>query len=88
MTGALFRFVLIGAALMSTFLFPYPFTLVLSFLASIFVPWLALMIGFMNDVLFMVPADDRIPTATILGALASLVALLVRRFIKARIITQ
>lgn len=86
MTGPTVRFVLIGSALLAPFLFPYPFTLLLSFIASVFVPWLALIIGLMQDALFMVPHEGRIPTATLLGAFASLFALIVRRFVKARII--
>lgn len=87
MSGAILRFVIILGALLSSFLFPYPMTLVLSFAASVYVPWIAFMIGLMNDALYLVPHDGRIPTATILGALVSLSALVVRRFIKARIMS-
>jgi len=86
MMGSAVRFILISGALLSPFLFPYPFTLFLSFVASVFVPWLALIIGLTQDALFMVPHEGRIPTATLLGATASLLALVVRRFVKARII--
>jgi hypothetical protein len=86
MKGAALRFILISSAFLSVFFFPYPFTLFLSFIASVFVPWVAFIIGITQDALFMVPHEGRIPTATLLGAVASITALVVRRFVKARII--
>lgn len=85
MTGATPRFALIVSALFSFFLFPYPYTLALAFVASIFVPWFALALGLLYDALFMIPHEGSVPLASILGAVSSLLAHLVRRFVKARI---
>jgi hypothetical protein len=85
MNGNVLRVICVSAALLSPFFFPYPLTLLLSLVASAFIPWIALVVGVMQDALFMIPYEGRIPTATLLGAGASVVALVVRRFVKARI---
>ncbi len=85
MSGNILRSICIASAFFSPFFFPYPLTLLLSLIASAFVPWIAVVVGIMQDALFMIPYEGRIPTATLLGAGASVVALVVRRFVKARI---
>jgi len=82
------RIAFIGAVFFSPFFFPYPFTLVLSFAASLFVPFVGILIGILTDVLYFVPHVDHIPLASLLGALVSVVAFFVRRFLKARIMGQ
>lgn len=81
------RVALVIGAFLSPFLFPYPFTLFLSFLASMTMPWVALLVGLLVDALFFTPQGGGIPLATILGGVASLGAIIVRRFIKARIMS-
>lgn len=88
MTGpSLFRLIFILAAVLAPFFFPYPYTLGLSFIASLFVPALAFMIGILSDALYLVPQKGAVPYASLIGAGVSLIALIVRRFIKARIIS-
>lgn len=79
------RAILVLAALLSPFLFPYPYTLLLSFIASLYVPPAALLSGIVTDLFYYVPAAG-LPLGLIFGALLSVIALFVRRFIKARII--
>lgn len=84
MTGVL-RVVFVGMAFISPFLFPYPFTLALSFIASVFAPWVAVSVGLLMDAIFMIPHQHTVPLATLVGAGISFGALIVRRFVKARI---
>jgi|CXWL01.1.fsa_nt_gi hypothetical protein len=80
------RLILIGVSFVSLFWFPYPYTLVLSFIASAFFPPWALFIGFFADVLYL--PNGAWPTALVMGALLSLISVFVHRFIKTRIINQ
>jgi len=84
--GAVIRAVFILAAIASPFLFPYPVTVILSFMASMFVPYVAFAIGMLTDAIYLVPQGETLPLATMIGLGVSLFAFLVRRFIKARII--
>jgi len=88
MNATIIKTVSVGSALVSFFLFPYPLTLVLSFGASLVIPWIAVVIGLLYDAVFFTSFEGSVPTASLLGAGASFLALLVRRFIKARIITS
>jgi uncharacterized membrane protein (UPF0136 family) len=86
------RSILTLASFLSLFLFPYPYTLLLSFVASLFFPWVSLVVGIIADTVYFVPHPPQggglsIPYATLFGACASLLALFVRRFMKARIIS-
>lgn len=85
------RVVLTLAAVASLFLFPYPMTLVLSAMASLYVPWAGLSVGVLADLLYFVPLSPEnpgisFPLASLTGALISLIALFVRRFVRERII--
>lgn len=80
------RIVLAAAAFLSPFFFPFPATLVLAALASLYLPPIALLVGILTDLLYYTPGAATWPIATILGLFISLAALLVRRFLKARII--
>ncbi len=80
------RSVLIIAAVLSPLWFPYPLTLVLSFAASLVLPGAGLFVGIFTDVLYFNPQVSMIPVASVTGAAISLGAVLVRRFVKARII--
>lgn len=84
-TGSLARALFILAALLSPFLFPYPFTLLLSFIASLFVPFVAIAVGLITDAVYFVPHITRFPLATFMNVFIFIIAFFVRRFIKARI---
>lgn len=68
-------------AFLAAFWFPWPLTAVLAFGASLLLPPVALAVGILVDLLYA----WRMPWGTILGAFGSLLAYLVRRFVKARI---
>lgn len=82
------RAVLALGAFLSVFLFPYPLTALLSFVASLYLPGVALLVGILVDLLYYVPeaAPYGLPAASLFGLFLSLVALVVRRFVRARII--
>ncbi len=80
-----FKVVLVGVAFLSVFFFPYPATLALSFFASVLFPLAGVAIGLLADLVYYTPAQ--FPLATACGALASVLGLLVHRFVKARIMT-
>lgn len=71
---------------MSVFFFPYQATIVLSLVASLYFPPTALLVGILSDFLYYTyPA---FPSATATGVALSVGAYFVRRFIKARIISE
>ncbi len=80
------RYVFILAALASVFLFPYPATLFLSFVAGAFFPPMPLITGILVDLYYHVPGAAVLPWGTVWGLVLSLVCVGVRRFVKARII--
>ncbi len=80
------RIVFTGLALVSAFVFPYLLTLLLSFMAGLFVPAAPLIVGVLIDLHYHAPGASAVPFATLIGAVLSIAAALVRRFIKARII--
>lgn len=73
-------------ALASVFLFPYPLTLALSFAAGLFLPAAPLLAGILVDLYYHTPGAAFIPFGTLAGALIAVLCVLVRRFVKARII--
>jgi hypothetical protein len=79
------RAILLVAAFVSIFLFPYPATFILSFIASLFFPPAALIAGIITDLVYFVPGAYAFPLGIVLGALLSLIAFFVRRFAKTRI---
>ncbi len=81
------RVVLVFAALLSPFLFPFPVTLLLMFAAATFLPVAALVVGILVDVLYYSPEASFLPVGVLSGAVLALLGLLVRRFVKARIIS-
>lgn len=80
------RAALVILAVISVFCFPYPATIVLSFVASLFLPATGFVLGALVDVLYFAPGASWLPLATVTGATISVVAFLVRRLVKARII--
>ena len=81
------RIIVIAAALFAPFLFPYPFTLVLSFAASLFFLPIAVVVGALTDLVYYTSAASAFPLALIVGAFISCVAFLVRRFARARLLS-
>lgn len=75
-------------ALLSPFWFPYPYTLFLSLVASIFFVPAGFLVGLLTDVLYGSSVFLALPTATLVGAGISLVGFVVHRFIEARIISK
>lgn len=80
------RYALTILALLSPFFFPFSATLVLAFAASVFIPPVALVVGLLSDFLYYTPGASFWPMASMWGLLLSICGLLVRRFLKARII--
>lgn len=80
------RIALVILALASVFFFPYPYTLALSLAASTLFPPAGFLAGALSDLVYYAPPG--LPLATIAGAGASVLGLLVRRFVKARIMTE
>ena len=68
----------LSGALLSLFLFPWPLTAALALSTALFVPAAPLALGLAADALYWSPSLHAIPFATIAGAFASALALLVR----------
>lgn len=77
------RILFVCAAVLSLFIFPWPFALILGTIAAVYLPGAALGLGVLYDVLYF--PGGTWPLATILGFVGTGVALLVRRFVKTRI---
>lgn len=73
-------------ALLSLFWFPYPYTVLLSFAASLFFYPVGFLIGFLADLLYSPALFSTWPIGTSIGVAVSVCAYLVGRFIEARII--
>lgn len=78
------RVLFVIAALLAPFLFPASVSIALAALAAFFVPFAALSVGILHDVLYLSPGH--MPYGLIIGIIGTLVALLVRRFVETRII--
>lgn len=81
------RIVFSIVAFLSPFFFPFSLTLLLSFLAGLFLPVIPLIVGILVDLLYYVPDASLLPLGTLYGALLAVVSYVVRQFVKARIIT-
>lgn len=79
------RYIVFAFAVLSVFFFPFPLTVLLSFVASLYVPVAGLFIGAFADLLYYTPHASAYPIALVLGAVVSLVAFIVRRFVRARV---
>ena len=71
------------AAVAGLFLFPWPFTAALSFLAGLAFPPVPVAVGIVADLLYYPGSGWWYGTGT--GLILALLAVLVRRFVKARI---
>lgn len=79
------RAALVAAALLSPLLFPYPLTLVLSFLAGLAFPPVPFVAGIIADALYFTPGAAWFPAASAAGLALSVGAFFMQRFLKARI---
>lgn len=76
------RIVFIVLALLSPFLFPWQLTVALTLVAAYFVPGMALVVGALMEALY---GTFGVPYALIWGVLGFIVAIIVQRLVKARI---
>ena len=72
-------------ALISPFFFPWQFVAVLAGIVLLRYPAIALAVGLELDALYLAPGAAPVAFATLWGALAMVVALLIRRFIRTHI---
>lgn len=75
-------------ALISLFIFPWQVSLVAIFLAALSLPPAGLMLGLLADVVYFVPGAAFVPYFSLLGLVASVLAALVHRFVKTRIMDE
>ena len=81
------RIVVPAIALLSVFWFPWPLTLILLFVASLFVPLSGLLIGVLADVVYGASLVSGIPYGTVAGIIAFVVGILLQRYGKAHLHT-
>ncbi|MDO8566601.1 MAG: hypothetical protein Q7R58_00415 [bacterium] len=72
----------------STVLFPWSLTVVLTLVASLFEPLVPLSIGLFADTLYYAPQSGTIPLFTLYGACATALAFFVRARLKTSIIRE
>lgn len=73
-------------ALIALFVFPWQVALVGVFLAALFIPTAGVALGVLADIVYYVPGAAFLPYFSLLGLVATVLALLVQRFVKTRII--
>lgn len=73
-------------AFISTILFPWPLTVLLTLGVSVYEPLVPLAIGIFADTLYYTPQAGVLPLFTIYGALLTIVAFFVRSRLKTSII--
>lgn len=78
------RISIIALSFLSPFFFPFVVTLMLSLVASFFIPLLSLVFGVLYDCLFY--TSGTVPYGTLLGASGFVIMLFVRQFVEERII--
>lgn len=76
------------ASFVSLFVFPWPVSLFGIFATSLIVPPLGLALGIVADFLYFVPGATVVPYFSLFGLLSFVMALLVHRFVKTRIIGE
>lgn len=79
------RALAVGGAFLSLFLVPWPIMAALILVAALLVPPAGVLLGIAADALYFVPGTAFLPFFTLLGLLATALALLVQRFVKTRI---
>lgn len=78
------RIAAIVLALIAPFVFPWPLALILGFIAAVFIPFLAPLLGVLVDSVYWTPGTG-LPYATMIGLVGFLIASVVHRFMKTRI---
>ncbi len=73
-------------ALIALFVFPWQVSLVAVAAAALFMPLAGIALGVIADIVYYVPGATFIPYFSLLGAGATLLSVLVHRFVKTRII--
>ncbi|MDD3531165.1 MAG: hypothetical protein PHV99_01040 [Candidatus Pacebacteria bacterium] len=66
------------ASFVSAILFPWPLTIVLTFVTSFFEPLVPVAVGLFADTLYYAPSSGSWPIATLSGLAVSIIAALVR----------
>ncbi len=79
------RWTLIGLALVSPFVFPWPLVALLALAAAFVSPLMPLAVGTLTDALYYSHTSAAVPWGIILGAIAVLITLGVRRFLETSI---
>ena len=74
-------------ASLSPLLFPFPLTVIASFVASLLWVPFGLLMGIVTDILYWAPGGG-LPVGTSIGVAVTLIAFLVRKFTKARIMSS
>lgn len=82
------RGVLAISTLVSVIFLPWPFTALLALVSSLMEPLVPLAAGLFADTLYYTPQVGKVPVFTLLGAVVTIVALLVRSRLKASIIGE
>ena len=77
------RGALIATAILSALLFPYPYTVLLTVIASVAFPPTGLLVGVLVDALYY--TGTGLPLGLLMGLGASIFGFVVHRFVKARI---
>ena len=79
------RILLPLVAFLSLFFFPYPLSALLILASAILLPVSGIAIGIAADILYFSPGAAFMPLWSLGGILATILALLVQRFVKTRI---
>lgn len=82
------RYLVLGVTFLSLFWLPWPFTVFLMFLASVFVPLAGIVFGVLLEVLYAPVGFIGVPIGVLWGALASLAGFGLSRFIATRIMSS
>ncbi|MHB8710537.1 MAG: hypothetical protein ACYC6X_03250 [Minisyncoccota bacterium] len=80
------RGLLTGSSLISVIFFPWPFTVSLALISSLTEPLVPLAVGLFADTLYYAPSAGQLPLFTLFGAVATVIALLVRSRLRTGII--
>lgn len=79
------RALIISASIATLFFFPYPLSVVVIFLLALYIPLSGVALGIMLDALYFTEGAAPLPYATITGLIATLLGILVQRFIRTHV---
>ena len=82
-TTTAIRIALCILAVLSPFFFPWPYALVIGFVAALFFPPIALIVGVLIDALYF--GGSGLPLFTLYGIIGAAMAYFVHQFVKTRI---